>query len=87
MIQTNRFASHPVKVYGKSGEWSVADFAGGFALIDLPSIQSIEIGSIEKKSNNFYFCSFAIQSNGRERNELTSRSSLFGVRFVGVWVV
>ena len=71
----------------KIGEWSFADFAGGFALIDLPSIQSIEIGSIEKKSNNFYFCSFAIQSNGRERNDLTSRSSLFGIRFVGVWVV
>ena len=48
----------------KIGEWSFADFAGGFTLRDLPSIQSLEIGSMEKKSNNFYFSSFTIQSMG-----------------------
>lgn len=48
----------------KIGEWSFADFAGGFTLRDLPSIQSLEIGSMKKKSNNFYFSSFTIQSMG-----------------------
>ena len=43
------------------GEKSIHGFAGEFELKNLPKLQSIEIGSIKSKSNNFRGCSFVIR--------------------------
>ena len=43
------------------GEYSFSDFAGDFELKNLPKLQSIQIGTIESKSYNFYFNSFVIR--------------------------
>ena len=43
------------------GECSFSDFGGEFELKNLPQLQSIQIGSIENDSYNFYHCSFVIQ--------------------------
>ena len=45
------------------GEWSFCDFAGQFELKNLPSLQSIQLGTIRKNSFNFCFSSFVIQGN------------------------
>lgn len=45
----------------KIGEYSFSDFAGGFELKDLPSLQSLSIGTIGRPSSNFYWSSFVIQ--------------------------
>ena len=42
------------------GEYSFSDFAGEFELKNLPQLQSIQIGTIESDSNNFYRSSFVI---------------------------
>ena len=46
------------------GEQSFVEFSGDFELRDLPSLNNIEIGSLENESNNFYYSSFAVQSMG-----------------------
>ena len=43
------------------GEYSFSDFAGDFELKNLPQLQSIQIGTIGKCSNNFYSSSFVIR--------------------------
>ena len=43
------------------GEWSFSDYGGEFELKNLPSLQSIEIGSIGSNSFNFCFSSFVIR--------------------------
>ena len=43
------------------GEWSFSDFAGEFELKNLPKLQSIQIGTIESWSCNFYYSSFVIR--------------------------
>ena len=43
------------------GEFSFSDFAGDFELKNLPQLQSIQFGTIEKESYNFYFISFVIR--------------------------
>ena len=43
------------------GEYSFGDFAGDFELKNLPQLQSIQIGTIESDSNNFYWSSFVIR--------------------------
>ena len=43
------------------GEWSFSDYGGEFELKNLPSLQSIEIGSIGSDSCNFYYSSFVIR--------------------------
>lgn len=43
------------------GEWSFSDFSGVFELINLPKLQSIQIGKIEVDSRNFFNSSFVIQ--------------------------
>ena len=43
------------------GEYSFSDFAGDFELKNLPQLQSIQIGTIERVSNNFYWSSFVIR--------------------------
>ena len=43
------------------GEYSFSDFAGEFELKNLPQLQSIQIGTIGSKSNNFWHSSFVIR--------------------------
>ena len=43
------------------GEYSFSDYAGEFELKNLPQLQSIQIGTIGSKSNNFYYSSFVIR--------------------------
>ena len=43
------------------GEYSFSDFGGEFELENLPQLQSIRIGTIGSKSNNFYSSSLMIR--------------------------
>ena len=43
------------------GEYSFSDFAGDFELKNLPQLQSIHIGTIERNSYNFFCSSFVIR--------------------------
>ena len=43
------------------GEYSFSDFGGEFELKNLPQLQSIQIGTIGKYSNNFFDNSFVIR--------------------------
>ena len=44
------------------GEYSFKDFAGDFELKNLPQLQSIQIGAIERGySYNFYYIPFMIR--------------------------
>ena len=43
------------------GEWSFSDFAGDFELKNLPKLKSIQIGSMDYRSYNFYFASFIVK--------------------------
>lgn len=43
------------------GNNSFTDFAGGFKMNNLPSLQSLIIGSTYSNSYNFLYCSFAIR--------------------------
>ena len=42
------------------GKYSFSDFGGGFELKNLPSLQSIQIGTIGSNSSNFSYSSFVI---------------------------
>ena len=46
----------------KIGEYSFSDFAGQFELKNLPFLQSIQIGSLNSASYNFYSSSLEIES-------------------------
>ena len=43
------------------GAYSFSDFGGEFELKNLPQLQSIQIGTIGRKSYNFYDSSFVIR--------------------------
>ena len=43
------------------GEFCFADYAGKFELKNLPKLHTIQIGSIEHRSYNFYFASFIVK--------------------------
>ena len=43
------------------GEYCFADYAGKFELKNLPKLHTIQIGSIEHRSYNFYFASFIVK--------------------------
>ena len=43
------------------GEYSFCDFGGGFELNNLPSLQSIKIGTIGSYSRNFFWSSLIIR--------------------------
>lgn len=45
------------------GEYSFSDYAGLFELKNLPALQMIQIGKIDRWSNNFYRASFVIQGS------------------------
>ena len=57
------------------GEWSFSDFAGKFELKNLPQLQSIQIGTIESDSYNFYHSSFVIRGIELILNIIMIRSS------------
>ena len=44
------------------GQYSFSDYAGDFELKNLPQLQSIQIGTIESNSSNFFCSSFVIRS-------------------------
>ena len=43
------------------GEYSFSDYAGDFELKNLPQLQSIQIGTIGSRSDNFHYSSFVIR--------------------------
>ena len=43
------------------GEYSFSDFGGDFELMNLPQLQSIQIGTVGSDSYNFYSSSFVIR--------------------------
>ena len=57
------------------GEFSFSDYAGDFELKNLPQLQSIQIGTTENESNNFFHSSFAIRGIELILNIVMIRSS------------
>ena len=57
------------------GEFSFSDFGGQFELKNLPSLQSIQIGTIGSWSRNFYYSSFVIRSILNDIEYVMIRSS------------
>ena len=57
------------------GEYSFGDFAGDFELKNLPQLQSIQIGTIGRKSYNFWHSSFVIRGIELILNIVMIRSS------------
>ena len=56
-------------------EWSFSDFGGQFELKNLPSLQSIQIGTVGSKSYNFYHSSFVIRGILNDIEYVIIRSS------------
>ena len=65
------------------GGWSFSDFAGVFELKNLPQLQSIQIGTIESESNNFYASSFVIRGIDMLLNIVMIRSSKSTIHHIG----
>ena len=57
------------------GEYSFSDFGGQFELKNLPSLQSIQIGTIRSDSYNFYHSSFVIRGILNDIEYVMIRSS------------
>ena len=64
------------------GEYSFSDFAGEFELKNLPQLQSIQIGTVESRSYNFYYCSFVIQGIELILNIVMNRSSKSTIHYI-----
>ena len=64
------------------GESSFSDFAGEFELKNLPQLQSIQIGTVESRSYNFYYCSFVIQGIELILNIVMNRSSKSTIHYI-----
>ena len=64
------------------GEYSFSDFAGEFELKNLPQLQSIQIGTIEWYSYNFYYSSFVIRGIELILNIVMIRSSKSTIHFI-----
>ena len=43
------------------GQYSFSDYSGEFELKNLPSLQSINIGTVNTAAYNFFFSSFIVQ--------------------------
>ena len=65
------------------GEYSFSDFGGEFELKNLPQLQSIQIGIIGSKSNNFYCSSFVIEGIELILNIVMIRSSKSTIHYIG----
>ena len=64
------------------GEYSFSDFGGEFELKNLPQLQSIQIGRIGSKSNNFYGSSFVIRGIELILNIVMIRSSKSTIHYI-----
>ena len=67
--------------------YSFSDFAGEFELINLPQLQSIQIGSIGSDSYNFFWSSFVIRGIELILNIVMNRSSkstIHYIRYIGI---
>ena len=64
------------------GEWSFSDFAGVFELKNLPQLQSIQIGTIGRKSCNFHGSSFVIRGIELILNIVMIRSSKSTIHYI-----
>ena len=64
------------------GEYSFSDFAGEFELKNLPQLQSIQIGTVESRSYNFYYSSFVIQGIELILNIVMIRSSKSTIHYI-----
>ena len=64
------------------GEYSFSDYGGDFELKNLPQIQSIQIGTIGKESNNFYCSSFMIGGIEMILNIVMIRSSKSTIHYI-----
>ena len=64
------------------GEYSFSDFGGEFELKNLPQLQSIQIGTIGRKSNNFYWSSFVIRGIEMILNIVMNRSSKSNIHYI-----
>ena len=65
------------------GEYSFRFFAGEFELKNLPQLQSIQIGTIGRYSNNFYGSSFVIRGIELILNIVMIRSSKSTIHYIG----
>ena len=65
------------------GEYSFSDYGGEFELKNLPQLQSIQIGSIGSKSNNFYRSSLMIEGIELILNIVMIRSSKSTIHVIG----
>ena len=65
------------------GEDSFSDFAGEFELKNLPQLQSIQIGTVGRKSYNFYGSSFVIRGIELILNIVMNRSSKSTIHYIG----
>ena len=64
------------------GEYSFSDFGGEFELKNLPQLQSIQIGTIESWSCNFYYSSFVIRGIELILNIVMIRSSKSTIHYI-----
>ena len=64
------------------GQYSFSDFAGEFELKNLPQLQSIQIGTIESWSCNFYWSSFVIRGIELILNIVMIRSSKSTIHYI-----
>ena len=70
------------------GEYSFSDFAGDFELKNLPQLQSIQIGTVGRKSCNFWGCSFVIRGIELILNIViirSSKSTIHHIRQCYIW--
>ena len=63
------------------GEYSFNDYAGEFELKNLPQLQSIQIGTIESISCNFWCSSFVIRGIHMILNIVMNRSSKSSIHY------
>ena len=64
------------------GRYSFSDFGGEFELKNLPQLQSIQIGTIGRKSYNFYYSSFVIRGIELILNIVMIRSSKSTIHYI-----
>ena len=64
------------------GEFSFGDYAGEFELKNLPQLRSIQIGTIGRKSYNFYGSSFVIRGIEMILNIVMIRSSKSTIHYI-----
>ena len=64
------------------GEYSFTGFGGEFELKNLPQLQSIQIGTIGRKSCNFYWSSFVIRGIELILNIVMIRSSKSTIHYI-----